>query len=88
MPEISIVGFPCDGDARITLDTVKSSLETFDTLKDFELLLRDSANFSKKAATLFVANVRNLKQRDAGIEQVQKDKELQSLTNLLTNFKL
>jgi len=85
MPEISIVGFPCDGEARITLDTVKNSLETIDTLKDFEAVLRDSAGFSKKAATLFVVKCRNLKQRDAGEDQLQEN---QKLSNLLTNFKL
>lgn len=82
MPEISIVGFPCDGEARITLDTVKSSLETIETLKDFEALLRDSAGFSKKAATLFVAKCKNLPQRDAGGDQ------LQCIENLLSNFTL
>ena len=84
MPEISIVGFPCDGEARITLDTVKGSLETIDTLKDFESLLRESAGFSKKAATLFVAKCKSLQQRDAGGDQLQE----QELSNLLSNFKL
>lgn len=82
MPEISIVGFPCDGEARITLDTVKSSLEQIQTLKEFESLLRDSCDFSKKAATLFVSKCKNLPGRDA------EAKELQALSNLLTNFTL
>lgn len=82
MPEISIVGFPSDGDARITLDSVKSSLETVNTLSEFESLLRDSAGLSKKAATAFVAKCKKLTQRDAG------DQQLQQVSNLLSNFNL
>ena len=62
LKEISAVNFPADDAARISM--VKSEIETLETLKDFELFLRDSANFSKSAATAFVSRIRKLKQGD------------------------
>lgn len=82
MPEISIVGFPCDGKARINLDTVKTSLDQINTLPEFEKLLRDSAGLSKKAATAMVAKCKTLARRDAVGEP------LQNISEHLSKFKL
>ena len=47
---------------------MKAEIETIDSLKDAELLLRDSGTFSKAAATAFVSRLNELVQRDAGTE--------------------
>jgi len=60
--EISAVNFPADDLARIS--NVKQEIETLKTLKDFELFLRDSGDFSKSAATAFVSRINKLKQGD------------------------
>ena len=60
--EISVVNFPADDAARIS--NVKQEIEDLKTLKDFELFLRDSGNFSKSAATAFVSRINKLKQGD------------------------
>jgi HK97 family phage prohead protease len=59
--EISIVEEPADLGAKIT--EVKNLIEminSIDELKEFESLLRDSAGFSKAAATALVSRIRAL----------------------------
>lgn len=52
--EISIVTVPADNDARIDVESVKSSLEDAETKRDLETCLRESG-FSKAAAQSFLA---------------------------------
>lgn len=63
LKEISPVNFPADDAARIS--TVKSDLESIESFKDLEIILRD-AGFSKSAAKVVVSRAKYLSQRDAG----------------------
>lgn len=63
LKEISVVNFPADDSARIS--NVKQEIEALKTLKDFELFLRDSGDFSKATATAFVSRINKLKQSDS-----------------------
>lgn len=57
LKEISVVNFPADDKARISL--VKSDLLKMQSLKDIESFLRESG-YSKSAATAFVSRVRDI----------------------------
>ena len=61
--EISVVSMPADADARIT--GVKSEIETISSIRDAELFLRDSGNFSRSMATAFVSHIKHIAQRDS-----------------------
>ncbi len=87
--EISVVNFPADDAARIS--NVKQEIENLKSLKDFELFLRDSGNFSKSTATVFVSRLMKLKQSDsvtndeiAELNARAKRDNTQSLINVIT----
>ncbi len=63
LKEISVVNFPADDAARISI--VKAEIELIENFKDLESLLRD-AGFSKSAAKVFMSRVKTLSRRDAG----------------------
>lgn len=50
LPEVSIVTYPADGNARIDLTSVKSALDNISTVRDFEKFLREVAGFSNSLA--------------------------------------
>ena len=50
LPEVSVVTFPADDNARIDLMSVKSALDGISTVRDFEKFLRDVAGFSNNLA--------------------------------------
>lgn len=56
--EISVVEDPADMGARIA--DVKSALESCDSLKDIEAMLRDAAGFSRADACALVSRVKSL----------------------------
>lgn len=62
LKEISLVNFPADDAARISV--VKSEIETINDLKDAELFLRDSGVFSKSAAIAYVSRIKAILHRD------------------------
>ena len=70
LPEVSIVTFPADKFALVDLSSVKSyaeEIKTMETIKDFELFLRDAGGFSKGAAQALTARAKALfTLRDAG----------------------
>ncbi len=72
--EISIVSLPADDKARVS--DVK--METITSLKDAELILRDSAMFTRKEATSFVSQLKSLCQSDSDTELREKITELKS----------
>lgn len=82
--EVSVVTYPADSNARIDLTTVKSELDRFETIKDFERFLRDSGMFSKAGATAFCSRfVQLIKQGDP----VEKDEqEIKAALEMLNNF--
>jgi HK97 family phage prohead protease len=54
--EISLVTFPADNSARITM--VKSEAEKLETVRDFERFLRDAGKFTKSEATVIIARAK------------------------------
>lgn len=67
LKEISVVNFPADDSARISV--VKSEIQYLETLKDFEMFLRDTGTFSRSTAMAFVSRLKNFVLRDAEIKQ-------------------
>lgn len=59
--EVSLVTFPANDRARV--DSVKSSLEECESLKDVERQLRDSLGVSQDEATAIVARVKRIDQQ-------------------------
>jgi len=55
--EISVVEEPADLNAKI--GEVKSMLETCNSLKEYETLLRDAGGFSRTDATMFVGRIKS-----------------------------
>lgn len=76
--EISPVSLPADQDA--TINAVKMMKE-ITSLKDAELVLRDSAMFSRKMATAFVSQLKTLCQSDSDDELREQIAELKSRLN-------
>jgi HK97 family phage prohead protease len=67
--EISVVGFPADNDARISI--VKSEIEEIKSVRDCELFLRD-AGFSRSMAKALLGQLRPLYLREAEEERQHK----------------
>lgn len=81
LEEISIVGFPADADARISV--VKSEIETIESIRDCEHFLRD-AGFSQSMAKAFISQCRPLFVRDVQAELKRKEADLEWLNNLVS----
>lgn len=47
LPEISVVSFPSNDEARVDLGTFKSALHQCETIRDFERFLRDAGAFQR-----------------------------------------
>jgi uncharacterized protein len=60
LPEVSLVTFPADDAARVDLNSVKSSLETITSIKEFEAFLRESGGFSRALATATASKAKRL----------------------------
>jgi hypothetical protein len=71
--EISPVSLPADANASVS--AIK--MEQVKSLRDAELLLRDSAQFSRKMATSFVSQLKTLCQSDSDAELRQQITELE-----------
>ena len=69
--EISVVEEPADLAARI--GEVKSALETANSLKEVESLLRDVGGFSRVDAKHLVSKINSLYQREAEAEKEKQD---------------
>jgi hypothetical protein len=70
--EISVVSLPADTSARVDLTSIKSLLEEAQSLSELEDHLRDVGNFSRSSAKAFLARVRQLALRDAGVSEEAK----------------
>ena len=75
--EISPVSLPADASASVS--DVK--MQGMTSLKDAELLLRDSALFSRKEATSFVSQLKKLCRSDSEMDLKQQITELESQLN-------
>jgi HK97 family phage prohead protease len=60
LPEVSIVTYPADDNARVDLTSVKSSLDNVKNIRDFENFLRDACGFSKNLATATASRAKSL----------------------------
>jgi HK97 family phage prohead protease len=60
LPEVSIVTYPADENARIDLTSVKSALDNINTVKDLENFLREAGGFSKTLAMATVSRCKRL----------------------------
>jgi HK97 family phage prohead protease len=78
LAETSIVTFPADKFARVDLNSVKyaDEMAAIETIRDFELFLRDAGQFSKGAAQALTARAKTLfSLRDAGDTDEAKSTE-------------
>lgn len=86
LAEVSIVTFPADKFARVDLSSVKSyadEIKTMETIRDFELFLRDAGQFSKGAAQALTARAKVLfGLREAG----ESDKEVKEMAEILAKL--
>lgn len=86
LAEVSVVAFPADKFARVDLSSVKSyadEISTMETIKDFELFLRDAGAFSKGAAQALTARAKVLfGLREAGDD----DKEAKAMAEILAKL--
>jgi HK97 family phage prohead protease len=88
LEEISIVGFPADADARVSV--VKSEIESIESIRDAEIFLRD-AGFSRSMAKALIGQFRPLYQREADEEHERKEAQraaLEWLHNLTSNMEI
>lgn len=60
LPEVSIVTFPADENARVDLTSVKSTLDNIATVRDFEKFLREVAGFSNSLARETAKSARSI----------------------------
>ena len=77
--EISVVEEPAD--LMATIAEVKSALETANSLKEVESLLRDVGGFSRVDAKHLVSKINSLYQREA-----EAEKQKQDIESLFTKF--
>lgn len=69
--EISVVEEPADLAARVS--EVKTAIETAQSLKEVESLLRDVGGFSRVDVKHLVSKINSLYQRDAAVEKEKQD---------------
>lgn len=83
LPEVSIVTYPADGNARIDLTSVKSALDNISTVRDFEKFLREVAGFSNSLARETAKSARavfsqlEVEQTSSLPEELKRDDSLQ-----------
>lgn len=77
--EISVVEEPADVNA--TISEVKNALESANSLKEIEALLRDVGRFSRVDAKHLVSKINSLCQREA-----EAEKQKQDIANLLKSY--
>lgn len=86
LSEISPVTFPADSFARIDLSSVKSELESVETIRDFERFLRDAGGLSKSITEAVIARAKVVfSQGEPAIKAIDA-KAIQALTERLNRF--
>jgi HK97 family phage prohead protease len=69
--EISVVDNPADNEARISLDSVKSQIESLKSIRDAEEFLRDSVNLSNSGAKALLAQLKSILREEVKTEMEQ-----------------
>lgn len=83
LPEVSIVTYPADENARVDLTTVKSALDNISTVRDFEKFLREVAGFSNNLARETANSAKSLFSHPGDVktdnlpQELKQDEELQ-----------
>lgn len=83
LPEVSIVTYPADDNARVDLTTVKSTLDNINTVRDFEKFLREVAGFSNSLARETAKSARavfsqlEVEQTSSLPQELKRDDDLQ-----------
>jgi uncharacterized protein len=83
LPEVSIVTYPADDNARVDLTSVKTTLDNIQTLRDFEDFLRESGGFSRTLALAAAVKAREI---FAQRESVASDLPKELRSEILGNF--
>ena len=71
--EVSLVSFPADDGGRVDMSSIKSEIDSVQSLSDLEMFLREAGGFSKSAATAVVSRARSIIRSDSGSEHMVKD---------------
>lgn len=80
--EISVVDFPADNAARVSLDSVKSEIEVLKSIRDIEHFLRDAGNFSTSSAKALTARIKSVI-RDELQDEIEKAEVMSRIQSLL-----
>ena len=79
--EISVVDFPADSAARISMDSVKNDIEAIKTIRDIERFLKDSGNFSTQSAKALLAQIKRVL-RDELTSEFERAEQLKRLQTI------
>ena len=85
LPEVSIVTYPADDNARVDLTSVKSTLDNINNIKDLENFLRESGGFSRALAVATASKCKRLfaqGEPEAKTEAVELPKDLKQMIAL------
>jgi HK97 family phage prohead protease len=69
--EVSVVSMPAEGTALV--ESVKSEIDSIESIRDAELFLRDAGNFPRSMAKALISQLRPLYQREADTERELKE---------------
>lgn len=79
--EVSVVDFPADSAARISMDSVKNDIEAIKTIRDIERFLKDSGNFSTQSAKALLAQIKRVL-RDELASEFERAEQLKRLQTI------
>lgn len=79
--EISVVDFPADNAARISMDSVKADIEAMKTIRDVERFLKDSGNFSTQSAKALLAQIKKVLREELSSD-FERAKQLERLQTI------
>ncbi len=88
LAEVSVVTFPADSFAKLDVVSLKSEIDSVETLRDFENLLRDVAGFSKSVTELIVTRAKLVFGQGELVKNSIDDKAMNALTARLSKFKV
>lgn len=72
LAEVSIVTWPADASARVDLASVKSAVDSIETIRDFERFLRDAGGLSKGLTEALVGRAKIVfSQGEPDVEEVE-----------------
>lgn len=89
LKEVSPVIFPADDSARVDLSSIKSELESLESLKDLEHFLRDAGGFSINLSKALVSRAVIIAKREASSDNDDSNQQVKGeIVSLAESFKL